>query len=331
VSEAAVIDLRLGFKTFTERVRGERADRLKYAAETMSFGVRFLDKALGGIMRNDLIILGAKTGIGKTELATIIAGVNAARGKHVHYFALEAEDREIERRTKFKLLSQMVRQFNYSGVLRMNYLDWHAGKLEDLTEPHEGRIETLLAEKFGTLHTYYRNGQFDSDELERLALAIQDQTSLIVIDHLHYVDSTDPNENRGYKVIVKRIRDLALSIGKPVIVVAHVRKGDRRQLQLVPDLEDFHGTSDVPKIATKAIMLAPAFDHPGEESHLWNTYVAPRKCRADGSRTRYIGMVQYNARTGAYEDGFTLGRTDPSGEKWTELDAADYPLWAKVD
>lgn len=326
---APVIDFRLGFKSFPERLKDERADRLKNAADAMTFGVAFLDRALGGIMKNDLIILGAKSGKGKTELASIIASVNATKGRRVHYFALEAEDREIERRIKFKMLSEMVKTFNYANVERMNYLDWHAGRLEDLVAPYEERIEALLCEKFKTLNTYYRSGQFDADELERLVMAVQDQTSLIVIDHLHYVDSADPNENRGYKVIVKRIRDLALSIGKPVVVVAHVRKADRYRPGLVPTLDDFMGTSDVPKIATKAVMIAPAKEA-NEMPYLWNTYVWPAKCRTDGSRTRFVGLVAYNARYGRYEEQFDLGRLDDGGEKWEPVDAVEYPRWARA-
>jgi hypothetical protein len=323
---AAVLDFKLGFKPFAERMKDERTERLANAKDMLTFGVPFLDRALGGIMKNDLIILGAKTGAGKTELSNIIATANAGRGKHVHYFALEAEDREIERRTKYKLLAELVRGLDYHNAERMNYLDWHAGRLEDVTAPHEERAERLLAEKFATLNTYYRYGQFDADELERLVLAVQDQTSLIILDHLHYVDSADPNENRGYKVI----RDLALNIGKPVVVVAHVRKGDRRSNPLVPTLEDFHGTSDVPKIATKAVMIAPAFDYPTESPHMWNTFISPAKCRTDGSRTRFVGMVEYNARFGRYEEPFSLGKLTNGGEKWEEMGAAEYPRWARL-
>ena len=62
-------------------------------------------------------------------------------------------------------------------------------------------------------------------------------------------NSDDPNENRAVKNIVKRIRDVSLAIGVPVIVVAHLRKKDRIPRPLAPDLDDFHGASDITKIA----------------------------------------------------------------------------------
>jgi hypothetical protein len=191
----------------------------------------------------------------------------------------------------------------------------------------------MIAEAYGTFHTFYRVREFTIADYEKLLLAVQDKADLIILDHLHFVDSDDPSENRGYKITVKKIRDLAISIGKPVIVVAHVRKGERKNLQLVPTIEDFHGSSDVPKIATRAFMIAPAYDQPNSEPHLWNTYISPQKNRIDGGRCKYSAVVQYNAKVGAYEKVFALGQLDPSHEKFTYTDPAakDYPAWARRD
>jgi len=320
-----------GFQSFNARIATEREERIDQAKHLLTFGVRFLDVMLGGIARHDLVLLGAKTGRGKTELATIIATQNAARGKHVHYVALEAEDKEIERRTKFKLLAKLIsdRAASPSARERMNYLDWRYGRLEDVTATWEALAQELLAERFATLYTYYRHGKFGAADLEQLILEVESETDLVVLDHLHYVDSDDPNENRGYKLVVKKIRDVALRIGKPVLIVAHVRKSDRRQEVLIPNEEDFHGTSDVPKIATKAVMLAPAFDRPSNVPYVWNTYMRITKCRPDGERTRFVGVVPYNARLGNYEDRFVLGRLKNNDQEFEEVPDDELPRYAR--
>ncbi len=318
------------FESFQSRISTERVDRLALTDRIMGFGVKFLDVALGGIFPNDLILLGAKTGLGKTALATRIAYANASKGRRVHYFALEAEKNEIERRIKYGFVSDMVRQRGISHQYRrMNFLDWYAGRLDDVTEMYERLVDKELGDKLKTLHTFYRSSDFYAEQFERMMLAIQDQTDLVILDHLHYVDSEDPNENRGYKLIVKKIRDAALSIGKPVIVVAHIRKGDRRSAQLIPSIEDFHGTSDVPKIATKAIMIAPAYEQPSAKTWLLPTYIAPVKCRFDGARTRYVGLINFDIRTGNYEDWFDLGQI--TGEKFEIIDNSKMPAWAQAD
>lgn len=324
----APFDFGARFGAVGDRLRTENEERMDQAPRCLKFGVHFLDVALGGIFPGDLILLGAKTGIGKTSLAVLIAQANALKGKRVHFFALEAEPKEIERRLKYNMVAEAMAERRRIGYDRLNFLDWYMGRFNKLTAAIEVTIDGELAQAYRNLHTYYNDGTITIETLERLILGIQGDTDLVVIDHLHFLDSDDPSENRAMKAITKRIRMLALSIGKPVIVVAHVRKSERRGAPLVPTLDDFHGSSDIPKIATKAIMIAPAYDQSSGESHKWATFIHPAKCRFDGQRTRYVGVVMYNSRMGAYERPFSLGRLSTAGDEFTFLSAKETPTWA---
>lgn len=328
--QTPIVPLGPSFDDFGDRIKTERVERLELAKQILSFGVEFLDVALGGVFPRDMILLGAKTGIGKTTLASIIAETNAERGKRVHYFALECEPKEIERRIKFRVLSQLTFKMAKAGIPvgRINYLDWYAGKLEPITGKYEAEADALLTKRYGTLKTFYPRGDFTSDDLVKAFLSIQDDTDLIILDHIHMVDYDDANENRGIKAIVKKLRDVALDVGKPVVVVAHLRKSDRRNKYIVPDLDDFHGTSDLVKLVTKAVIIAPAHDQTTEHSHVWPTYVHPAKCRSEGSRTRFIGLVPFNVRTGRYEAAFELGRAINHGEEFEFIADGKYPAWA---
>lgn len=327
MSETGDFTMGIGFRSAADRVRGEREQRLLQAQNVLSFGVRYLDVVLGGIFRNDLILLGAKTGTGKTALAANVARANVLNGKRVHFFALEAEPNEIERRIKYQLLARSA----YAKLgERLNYVDWYLGKVDSSVRPFEREAEELLSHKYRTLSTFYRERDFSIDDLSKLILAIQDETDLIVVDHVHFIDSDDENENRALKVVTKKLRDIAISIGRPVLLLAHIRKGDRRVKQLIPTLDDFHGSSDLPKIATKAIMLGPV-ETPSKEPHLWGTYMQAAKCRFDGSRTRYVAQVTFNARTQVYEDEFILGRMKNGGEEFECVPANEMPFWARTE
>lgn len=322
--------LDLGFASVAERIKNEHQDRLEKAKRVFKFGVPFLDEAVGGIFPNDLILIGAKTGTGKTELASQIAFSAAEQGKRAHYFALEAEPSELERRMKYRLVCKLAQERLLAPARRrLNFTDWNLGRLDDLTRTVDAEAERIMqGAAYRGLFLYYKQSDFTVDDLQQKFLAIQDQTDLIVLDHLHYVDTDDQNENRGVKQIVKRIRDLSISMGKPVIVVAHIRKSDRRFSSKVPELEDFHGTSDISKIATKAIMVAPAYDLPkpmGE--HKWPTYMQIAKCRMDGSRTRYVAVLNYDPARNSYDDEYLLGRFPHGSEDWEQLAAADLPHW----
>jgi hypothetical protein len=319
------------FQTAAQRIVGEQEERLRLGGQVLSFGVNFLDTALAGIAPRDMMLLGAKTGLGKTTLASIIAETNAEKGKRVHYFALEAEDFEIERRIKFRVLSFMAFRHiaDRRQLMRLNFLDWSLGRLEALVAPWEKAANEYLLTHYRTLSTFYRVRDFTAEDLERTFLSIQDQTDLIILDHLHMVDYDDANDNRGIRGIVKKLRDCAIDVGKPVVIVAHLRKSDRRGKFLLPDIDDFHGTSDISKLVTKAILISPAYDKPTEVPYLWNTYIHPAKCRPEGVRTRYVGLVPFNVRTGRYEETFELGRMVDNGEKFEAIPAAEYPPWSK--
>ena len=66
-----------------------------------SYGVPCLDHALGGIYKNDLVVVGADSGVGKSELVLNIAKYNASRGKRVVLYYLEGGHTEAMRRMKW--------------------------------------------------------------------------------------------------------------------------------------------------------------------------------------------------------------------------------------
>jgi hypothetical protein len=125
------------------------------------------------------------------------------------------------------------------------------------------------------------------------------------------------------------IRELVKKHRRPVLVVAHIRKADRSTKRLIPVIDDFHGSSDVVKMATKAVLLAPASDRVNSASHLWKTYLSAGKCRVEGSRARYAACVVFDARRRVYEDDYLLGTVSPGGDKFTEVETSKWPLWAR--
>lgn len=323
-----------GFRPSAERILQEREERLVQAKRVLPFSVGYLDDTLGGIIPNDLIVLGAKTGAGKTQLATSISLGASLAGYPVYYYALEAEQDEVERRIKYGLLSnEFRRRLKAQGlqVPPISYTDWRLGKIEDKLGPLEDDIREDLVKSVKNINTLYRtSGQFGLDALERSMMQIVDKARLIIVDHLHYVDTEGDDENSGYKRVIKCIRDIVLRYGVPVIVIAHLRKtqGGRAGATLLPLIEEFHGTSDVPKISTTCIMLSPAFDHLQPEPYLWPTYIGVVKSRLDGSRTRFSGLVNFDSNTSRYEEKYRIGKMEEMGRVWTELYGAAVPYWA---
>lgn len=314
------------FRPMPSRLGGEREDRIDRGKRRQRYFVPYLDDYLRGVFPNDLVLIGAPSGVGKTELAANIACANAEAGKRVHFFALEAEDREIERRKKYSILARLVYEAKHPQRDRLNYTDWYAGDLDALFGDFEPQADMIILKKLARLETYYRRQIFTADRLRETILEIHHVSDLIVVDHLHYIDSDDENENRALGGVVKVIRDVSLRVGVPILLVAHLRKRDPRLKQLVATQEDFHGSSNIIKIATQAIAIERAVSVDSDRWWKSPTFMTIVKDRRSGA-PREVAVTDFDVRAKVYGGKYTLGRI--SGGEWTQLEMDDVPTWAK--
>ncbi len=318
-------------KPATERALNEREARLILAKNRIKMGIPYLDVALDGIRRNELLLLGASSGVGKTELASHIAKTNVEAGKRVHFVALEAEDAEIERRIIFKLIAHLY----YSDKGRkknifLSYRDWVFGNLDHDLVYYETEAKRIFHEKYKLLTTIYRKKDFDVETFTRALMSFKHESDLVIVDHLNYFDYDErQTENVAITKIMKTLRDLVLISGVPIILVAHVRKRDRFSKGMMPGLEDFHGSSNIYKIATQAVILAPATTenpHPTK----WPTLMRVAKSRVEGAVKNYVARVTFNSEVNAYESHYEMGYYRDGQETFEVIDNYDLlPRWAR--
>lgn len=313
------------FKNIVDGLIPDIENRLNLKEKTISFGIKYLDDALVGIAPDDLILLGARSGAGKTQLCVNIAKNCISQKKRCHFFALEASENEITRRLKFEIFQNLYKK-RYNRPC--DFQKWCFG----FYLPSHANLEAEANEEFvkrfrGDLKVFYKRGSFGVQNMVEKVLQIADHTDLIIIDHVHYFDLDDDNENRAVKEIAKTARDLVLEQNKPIILVSHIRKGFNTNF--APTLEEFHGSSDLYKIATRAITLGPG-DYRSEKN-IAETYVHIAKNRFDGSVTRFTGRVAYNLEKGSYEKQYQIGKSHQKREGEFEcLDENELPGFAKA-
>lgn len=317
------------FHTADSKSKPEIQARRESLASLCTFGIQYLDDACNGISPHDLVVLGAPSGAGKTELCCKIALSNMAMRKKVHYIALEAEPMEIERRLKYQVFATKYFEDAYppKTLFPVTYANWRLGRFLTELIGCEDYATDFFSENYKNLSVMYKSGTFGVDELIQAVTYAAVDTSLIIIDHVHYFDLGEGPENRAIKEIAIQARDLALEFGKPIILVSHLRKRDRAGDELCAGLDEFHGSSDLTKIATKVISVAPG--QPTSNGN-FETFLHVPKDRVVPGLSRYVGRILFDPRKNAYSSEYKVGLsicTRKSG--FEELAHVNYPDWAR--
>lgn len=317
------------FRSASESAFTEIEARRGAMERLLHYGVDYLDDVYIGISPCELSLIGAPTGIGKTQLCCSIAQANLNQGKRVHYIALEAEQYEIERRIKYQMLSQVYFADPRRPRLdrQLSYDRWRLGAYLDELREYEKLAADYFEKGYRDLHIYYKQGNFAVEDLIEQVVVNSDKTDLIIVDHVHYFDFDDQNENRALKKIATVARDLTTRENKPMILVAHLRKRDKFNEALAADVDEFHGSSDLTKIATQVITISPGQPL---SNGTFETFFRTGKNRNNGGSSRYLGRATYSLKKGVYEPGYKIGwASQKRKEGFAELDHNLYPDWAR--
>ena len=86
-----------------------------------------------------------------------------------------------------------------------------------------------------------------------------DDCSLVIIDHLHYIDFEEHSENVGVKRNVAKIRTLVNKYRVPTILISHLRKSFRGTDSIVPQIDELHGSSEISKQANHVISFGACY------------------------------------------------------------------------
>lgn len=253
-----------------------------------------------------------------------VAGSRA--GKKVYGFFLEAEEAEFSARRYFQKLGALAKN------PRLDFASWWRGEHTALDDRYKEQIISELKEELGLINTFYKKkGDFTNRNLAQQLEIIREEADLIVLDHIHVVDSSEESENTTQGRTIRILRDTALDMGIPVVVCSHIRKKQHGNLgQVLPTRDELHGSSSIAKVATQIIMLARDWDAPVDERHLSATLVKIEKDRR-GRENPYVARQYYDMSRGTYEPAYSLGRMSYENRRqvWEEIADREVPQWAK--
>jgi len=289
----------------------------------------FLKDFMKAILPTDLLLVGAKTGAGKTQFLTELALGWSSLGKRVAFVALEAEPEEIEQRILYRIYVKLfLKDSQRDRSLFMDFRRWRLGELDSALSKYDKDAEELYKQETKNLHTHYmQKAEFTIIHLVDLMDEIQKSADVCIIDHLHYFDMLGSDSDMsGMKQLMKRIRELNVRSKIPFVMAAHLRKDLQK---IMPSLDDFMGSSDISKIATCAVLLAPKPDSYNPEKGTVTTLFSVPKLRGGGG-TPIIGEIEYSVWYQEYVPLYTLSFQNQKGDKISAIERDKYPKWAKT-
>jgi replicative DNA helicase len=284
-----------------------------------------LDDCLGGLFPQDLVLIGAATGVGKTAIATQAAQAGLNKGRRVYLFALEAEVGEVGARLYFTELGLR------SKDTKLDYSGWLRGEYKHLDAQHHAAIIKTLTPNLERLHVLYKKrGDFTNRNLSQQLEAIAGQAEMIVLDHIHVIDTNGGEfTNDTQTKTIRLLRDCAFSGSVPVVVCSHLRKHQTGERTIMPDIDDLHGTSNLAKLAKQVILISRDWESPWPTNTKVPTFMSIRKDRR-GRGSHQIAKMHYNVNTGLYDTTYELGRAVWKDRKhqWEVLPQEQIPHWA---
>lgn len=310
-----------------------------------SFGIQALDDAFIGILRNDLVVIGADSGIGKSDICLNIALSNAAKGRRVALFFIEGGSEEAITRIKWKAIKDLY-YANPDNTAELDYRQWCMGMLESpAMDVLEAQAQELLNKKIGNnLDIYDFDSSFTIGHLTQAlgyyaakrkvdaggGFMVDDHyydVDLVIIDHLQYFTlMAAGSENQEMTQILMQVKDLTQHSRIPVVLVSHLRKKEKDRG--LPGQDDFHGTSNICKIASIAITVT---NHPTKDNYrdqLFPTFFRVVKSRT-GIRSTYAILKNYNFKLGEYDKPYALYALKGDKPLSNPIPAHLQPQWAR--
>lgn len=198
----------------------------------LSTGYGGLNHMTKGLRGGEIIVLSAKTSVGKTALSLNIATNVAKNGHPVLFLTFEMTHTEIRAR--------------YIHI---------TGGLGDDGQPKEDYY------KVGGITVLQKDEQVDWRSINGLIKKAKEQigAELVIIDHLHYFSREISNPNEELGLITKEFKKASIQYDVPIILIAHSRKtakGDEVQA------EDVRGSSYIVQDADIVLMLNRDKDDP---------------------------------------------------------------------
>lgn len=282
-----------------------RACRDKYFVdneeEKVYTGFPKLDDLLGGLEGGDMIVIGARPGVGKSALVTQITSNLAKQGKRIGFYNLEMKEKQVYERFVVSEsgigLTRLRRAKRFLGDEKERF-----DRANEVLEKQENIVITTGSKSISEIRTEARHMKYD----------------IIIIDYLQLLKAdTTYRGNRTAEVgaISKAIKALAMELNIPVIALSQINRVSEMKETKEPTMAELREAGDIEQDASVIILM-------------WNLSQEERSkkgCKVEKQRQGQTGQIvmQFNGDMMRFEE---TDETVKEAKEWAKAKDDDCPF-----
>lgn len=222
-------------------IMGEYQDQYfkEQTGDKLYTGFSKLDDITGGLEGGDMIVIGARPGVGKSAFISQIILEMAKRGKRIGFYNLEMSDKQVYER----FLS------NQSGI-GMKRIRRASRFLGDEQERFQKANDAL-----GRMDILISSGAKSVSEIRNECR--HQELDCIIIDYLQLVKADIRYQNRASEVgaISKAIKALAMELNIPIIALSQLNRVSEVRETKEPTMGELREAGDIEQDASIIILL----------------------------------------------------------------------------
>lgn len=267
-----------------ERHDGLQSERQKDYIPT---GLDDLDEILdGGTRAGQLIIIGARPGIGKTAIADGI-GLHAARlGYPVGKFSMEMQNHEGGQRA-----------LSATGSIPLHALR----RPERMSNEHWSSLCSSV-ELLRQIPFYSNDrGGLNINQIRAKARALRRKygLKLLIVDYLQLMSGTDTRAQRTYQLeeASRGLKALAKELAIPIIALAQVNRGVEKEADPMPRLSDLKDCGAIEQDADVVLFIDRPYQRKPDLGDEWKFYAKGLVAKQRGGRTGILHLLYVGEHT----------------------------------
>jgi replicative DNA helicase len=229
----------LAYEVLGQVLEDAENGRRRRGADT---GLSDLDYTLSGLT-DDVILIAARTSVGKSALALRICETFCKRDEHGIYFSLEMSKADLTERW-----ASMHTRIPYTLIRNRSLTPAHRQELREAMEFLAG-WNLHIEEKAGITPEFVRSRCRAASRTKAL--------SLIVVDHLHIMAPAmkTGDDVKDLREITVALHNLAREYRCPVLLLAQLNRGPEKRPDSVPRMDDIRGSGSIEENADTIIAI----------------------------------------------------------------------------